>query len=59
MEINEDDMNNMVTATAMDETTPINTPRVEDDHLQIKIQFSLSGNILNSQMISDCKLREE
>ena len=56
MDINDDDMNKMMTAT---DRLDMNCPKVDDDHMQIKIQFSLSGDFLNKDMITNCKLREE
>ena len=57
MDINDDEMNRMSTARAA-EGAP-HAHGSQEDHLQIKIEFSLSGDYINKQIIQDCQMREE
>ena len=58
-EINDEELNNMVTAAPMDSPSLKCLNNAENEHLQIKIDFSLSGEYLNKDKITDDKMREE
>lgn len=59
MDINEEELNNMVTAAPMESPALTCANNPENEHLQIKIQFSLSGEYINKTKITEEQMREE